>query len=169
VFAARNILFISVVVPEKMFGNHCSWELRPLTGPLSIPYDTWVNMKQRCSDIDRGKQELGGKPVSVPLCPPQVPHGLTRARTRASVVTNRLSYQGEDIKIISSSREQLVQEGYLAAVPRHGLSAKRDHCVGWKEEDDFVSYPFTRQMFLLYWEGSEYGFCGELEPQETLH
>jgi hypothetical protein len=31
-------------------------------------------------------EELGEKPVPVPLCPPQIPHGLTRALTRASAV-----------------------------------------------------------------------------------
>jgi hypothetical protein len=29
------------------------------------------------------------KPVPVPLCPPQIPHGLTRDRTRASAVGGR--------------------------------------------------------------------------------
>jgi hypothetical protein len=28
----------------------------------------------------------GGEPVPVPLCPPQIPHGLSRDRTRASTV-----------------------------------------------------------------------------------
>jgi hypothetical protein len=38
----------------------------------------------------QGKTEvLGEKPVSVPLCPPQIPHGLTRDRTRASAVGGR--------------------------------------------------------------------------------
>jgi hypothetical protein len=31
-------------------------------------------------------EELGEKPVPVPLCPPQIPHGLTRDRSRASAV-----------------------------------------------------------------------------------
>jgi hypothetical protein len=34
-------------------------------------------------------EELGEKPVPVPLCPPQIPYGLTRARTRASAVRGR--------------------------------------------------------------------------------
>jgi hypothetical protein len=34
-------------------------------------------------------EELGGKPVPVPHCLPQIPHGLTRARTRASAVRGR--------------------------------------------------------------------------------
>jgi hypothetical protein len=38
----------------------------------------------------QGKTEvLGEKPVPVPLCPPQIPHGLTRDRTRASAVGGR--------------------------------------------------------------------------------
>jgi hypothetical protein len=32
---------------------------------------------------------LGEKPVPVPLCPPQIPHGLTRDRTQASAVGGR--------------------------------------------------------------------------------
>jgi len=34
-------------------------------------------------------QELGEKPVPVPLRPPQIPHRLIRVRTRASAVTGR--------------------------------------------------------------------------------
>jgi hypothetical protein len=34
-------------------------------------------------------EELGEKPVPVPLCPPQIPHGLPRARTPASAVRGR--------------------------------------------------------------------------------
>jgi hypothetical protein len=38
----------------------------------------------------QGKTEgLGEKPVPVTLCPPQIPHALTRARTRASAVRGR--------------------------------------------------------------------------------
>jgi hypothetical protein len=38
----------------------------------------------------QGKPEvLGEKPVPVPLCPPQILHGPTRARTRASAVGGR--------------------------------------------------------------------------------
>jgi hypothetical protein len=40
---------------------------------------------------------LGEKPAPVPLCPPQIPHDVTRAQTRADAIgsraaTNRLSY-----------------------------------------------------------------------------
>jgi hypothetical protein len=34
-------------------------------------------------------EELGEKPVPVPLCPPQIPHGLNRERTRASALRGR--------------------------------------------------------------------------------
>jgi hypothetical protein len=47
-------------------------------------------MEHRWNEIDRGKTEvLGEKPVPVPLCPPQIPHGLTRDRARASAVRGR--------------------------------------------------------------------------------
>jgi hypothetical protein len=32
------------------------------------------------------REELGEKPVPVPLCPPQIPHGLTQSQTRAFVM-----------------------------------------------------------------------------------
>jgi hypothetical protein len=33
-------------------------------------------MEHRWNEIDRGKTEvLGEKPVPVPICPPQIPHG----------------------------------------------------------------------------------------------
>jgi hypothetical protein len=36
--------------------------------------------------ISRGNRSTGRKPVPVPLCPPQIPHDLTRARIRAAAV-----------------------------------------------------------------------------------
>jgi hypothetical protein len=53
------------------------------------PDDTWVDMQQRCNDTDRETEVLGEKPVPVPLCPPQIPHGLPLARTLASTVRSR--------------------------------------------------------------------------------
>jgi hypothetical protein len=36
-------------------------------------------MEHRWNEIDRGKPKYSGeKPVPVPLCPPQIPHGQTR-------------------------------------------------------------------------------------------
>jgi hypothetical protein len=52
-------------------------------------------MQHRWNETDRGKTEvLGEKPVPVPLCPPQIPHGLTRDRTRASAVGYLAIYLG---------------------------------------------------------------------------
>jgi hypothetical protein len=36
-------------------------------------------------------EELGESPVPGPLCPPQIPHIVARARSEASAVTNRLN------------------------------------------------------------------------------
>jgi hypothetical protein len=47
-------------------------------------------MEHRWNETDRGKPKYSGeKPVPVPLCPPQIPHGLTWDRTRASAVRGR--------------------------------------------------------------------------------
>jgi hypothetical protein len=53
---------------------------------VHLPDDIWV-CRTTVEWYRQGKpEELGEKLVSVPLCPPQIPHGLTRARTRASAV-----------------------------------------------------------------------------------
>jgi hypothetical protein len=58
-------------------------------GPFVHPPDNiWVNMEQRWND-DGKAERLGVKPVPVPPCPPQIPHGLTCERTRASSVRIR--------------------------------------------------------------------------------
>jgi hypothetical protein len=48
-------------------------------------------MEFHCGMILTGKtEELGEKPFPVPLCPPQIPHGLKQARTRASAVIDNI-------------------------------------------------------------------------------
>jgi hypothetical protein len=39
--------------------------------------------------IGRENRSTRRKPTPVPLCPPQLPHELTRARTRAAAVESR--------------------------------------------------------------------------------
>jgi hypothetical protein len=53
---------------------------------LRIPQMIWV-LTATVEWYWQGKTvELGQKPVPVPLCPPQIPHGLTRTRTLVSAV-----------------------------------------------------------------------------------
>jgi hypothetical protein len=64
-------------------------ELLSLTEILFIPHTIWV-WRTTMGWYWQGKtEELGEKPVPVPLCPPQIPHGLTRAWIRTSVVKVR--------------------------------------------------------------------------------
>jgi hypothetical protein len=42
--------------------------------------------------IDRGNRSTRRKPAPAPLCPPQIPHDQTRARTRAAAVGSQLLY-----------------------------------------------------------------------------
>jgi hypothetical protein len=39
--------------------------------------------------LGRGNRNTRRKPAPVPLCPPQIPHDLTRARTRDAAVESR--------------------------------------------------------------------------------
>jgi hypothetical protein len=56
---------------------------------LRIPQMIWV-WRATVEWYWQGKTEkVGEKPVPVPLCPPQTPHGLTRGRTRASALRGR--------------------------------------------------------------------------------
>jgi hypothetical protein len=43
--------------------------------------------------IVSGSRSTRRKPASVPLCPPQIPRGLTRVRTRAAAVGSQPSVQ----------------------------------------------------------------------------
>jgi hypothetical protein len=42
-----------------------------------------MNMENLRNDND---QILGGKPVPIPLCPPQIPHGQVRGTAKVSLV-----------------------------------------------------------------------------------
>jgi hypothetical protein len=49
------------------------------------------DVEQQWNDNDTpGKTEgLKEKPVPVPLCPPQIPHGLTKAQTWVTMITSQ--------------------------------------------------------------------------------
>jgi hypothetical protein len=49
----------------------------------------WFNMGHWWSDTDRKTEVLGEKPVPVPLCLPQISHGLAWNRTQASKAVNQ--------------------------------------------------------------------------------
>jgi hypothetical protein len=51
-------------------------------------------MEHRWNETEGEEPKLGEKPVLVPLCPPLIPHGQTRDRTRASAVEQPSCYFG---------------------------------------------------------------------------
>jgi hypothetical protein len=56
-------------------------------GLLFIPQMMYEHGEPCWNNIDRWKlKKLGEKPVPVPLCSPQISHGLTQVRTQASTV-----------------------------------------------------------------------------------
>jgi len=54
-------------------------------------YYSWYDNsgEPRRNDIDKGKPKTLKKPVTVPLCPPKIQHGLTRAQTRTCSIWGR--------------------------------------------------------------------------------
>jgi hypothetical protein len=90
-------------------------------------------MEHRWNDIDTGRLKYSGKkPVPVPLCPPQIPHGLTRDRTRASAVRGRRltawtmarPWQTFERIVPPSLWEQARQECYVMLPSRHGVTSR---------------------------------------------
>jgi hypothetical protein len=67
--------------PQQMLRTH-----RSLESLWSVFFSFFEVMEHRWNKIVRENRSTGEKPVPVPLCPPQIPHGLTRDRTRASAV-----------------------------------------------------------------------------------
>jgi hypothetical protein len=58
-------------------------------------------------------EELGEIPVSVPLCPPQIPHGLTWVQTKASRVRGRSLTTWAMIKFWHNFQDVRVPPGIL--------------------------------------------------------
>jgi hypothetical protein len=79
-------------------------------------------MEHRWNEIDRGKPKyLGEKPVPMPLCPPQIPHGLTRYRTRASAVRTRR------LTAWAMARPKAVRFSKMfLSIKLHGVTLKKD-------------------------------------------
>jgi hypothetical protein len=55
----------------------------------SVFFSFFQVIEHRWNEIDRGKPKYSENRVPVPLCSPQIPHGPTRDRTRASDVGGR--------------------------------------------------------------------------------
>jgi hypothetical protein len=73
--------------PEGGVGQTQVWMPALFASILRIAQMIWVLESDGGIIYWQGKtEELGEKPVPAPLCPPEIPHGLTGARTRASAV-----------------------------------------------------------------------------------
>jgi hypothetical protein len=80
--------YVFFYFPEGGLGQTEAW-MPTYVSILRIPQMIW-DWRATVEWYWQGKtEELGEKPVPVPLCPPQIPHGLTRPRTRSSAVRGR--------------------------------------------------------------------------------
>jgi hypothetical protein len=61
--------------------------------------------------IGRGNQSTGRKPVPVPLCPPQIPHDLTRALAAA-----RFGYKRYGGNEYTRNKRRIVKRHVLYAI-----------------------------------------------------
>jgi hypothetical protein len=86
----------NVVVVHVDWVRPCLWTVAS-NGPVVHSLDD-MSMERDSGMVLTGEtEELGEEPVPVPLCPPQIPHGLTRARTRASAVTKWGYFYSQDL------------------------------------------------------------------------
>jgi hypothetical protein len=85
-FLSVGTCYIECVLLFMSVGWDCVSELQPPPALLFIPQMIYEYGAQ-WNDMERGKtEEFRQKPVPVPLCPLQIPHWLTRAQTRSSIV-----------------------------------------------------------------------------------
>jgi hypothetical protein len=63
--------------------------LKPCDEDEDVFFCFSIVMEHQWNEIDRGKSKYSEKPVAVPLCPPQIPHLLTRDRSRTSAMGGR--------------------------------------------------------------------------------
>jgi hypothetical protein len=77
-------------LPWLLFMSIC-WDYVCELRPVHLFISSWyISMGPRRNDTDRGKPKNSWeKRVPLPLCPPHIPHGLTKAQTRASAVKGR--------------------------------------------------------------------------------
>jgi hypothetical protein len=83
-----RLIVVIIIIIIVIIGWDVS-ELLPLTDILLIFQMIWAWRDGRMIYWQGKTEELWEKPVPVPLCPPQIPHGLTQARTRTSRARGR--------------------------------------------------------------------------------
>jgi hypothetical protein len=82
-------LFITMMFMFISLGWDDVSELRPPTAPLFIPRCYMNTDNHGGMMLTRNNRITLRKPVPVPLCPPQILYGLSRARTQISVERGR--------------------------------------------------------------------------------
>jgi hypothetical protein len=109
-------------------------------------------MEHRWNYIDRGKPKYsGGKPVPVPLCLPQIPHGLTRDRTRPRQTHSKI------YNLIKNTGIKIVFVNYGLQAGRSGVSIL-DGVIGIFHGPGVDSAP-NRNEYQEYFLGVKGGRC----------
>jgi hypothetical protein len=83
-----TVIFFLWRAPQQMLRKHLSLEAYCATLWWRwLVFSFFLVMEHRWNEIDREEPKYSGK--NLPLCQPQIPHGLTRDRARASAVRGR--------------------------------------------------------------------------------
>jgi hypothetical protein len=89
----------------------------------------------------KGKIEVfGEKPVPVPICPPQIPHGLTRDRIRASAVVGR--------RLTAWAMARPFEKCFLVPIENIMLHALHSPTGPLRKESNFLPAPGIEPRFL---------------------
>jgi hypothetical protein len=96
----------AVVEPSPLF-------LRPF---IALLYQPWMIDSDDCGAID-GMNGWQGKPkFPVPLCPPQIPHNMTSARTRAAAMGSRRDTVQRSLNLTQNIQIVLLLQADLLAI-----------------------------------------------------
>jgi hypothetical protein len=95
-------------------------------------YQFFLILEHRWNEIDRENWSTRGTPVPVLLCPPQIPHGLARGRTRASAGRDQRltawAITGQRRHLLTKLRSNVSQKT-VTSVNTPNLSNKISRCL----------------------------------------
>jgi hypothetical protein len=112
--AVQLAVICSTFFPWRWGGSSTQAWMPTYVSKLLIPQMIWVWRATVEWYILQGKiEELGKKPVPVPLCSPQIPHGLIRVRTRSSAV------RGQRLTTWAMARPAVLVTSYCYRVVSH--------------------------------------------------
>jgi hypothetical protein len=164
-------LFLWWRAPQQMLRTHRS--LKAYCATLWwrwLVFSFFLVMEHRWNEIDRGKTEvLGENPIPVPLCPPQIPHGPTLDRTRASAARGRRLTAWAMARPLKRVKQQFWSlSSYVFSFSFTKILPKTAPVVG-KPLTNAQNYYIRYVTVLSHIRNSSYKTLGTPQPFQQLH